>query len=66
MEKEEEIQRLKEEIDKLKMWKKEALIVFQPIFDFENPEMKLGESKVEFIIKLAKERDHYMYKSKID
>lgn len=38
-------------------WKTQILAVTKPVFDFDHPEMKLGESKVATIIKFAKERD---------
>lgn len=38
-------------------WIKEAEAMLQKVYDFEHPEMKIGESKLEFILKLAAERD---------
>lgn len=41
-------------------WIKEAESMLQKIYDFEHPELKLGESKLEFILKLAAERDNLL------
>ena len=45
------------ERDELARWKKEALATFEPILRFEHPELKLGESRVAFLLLLSKERD---------
>ncbi len=58
------IAELKQQRDELQRWKNEALATFNPIFDFEHPNMKLGESKVEFILALAKQRDAYVAQDK--
>lgn len=45
------------ENEELKNWKREMHAVTLPIFRFQHPEMKLGESRITFILSLAKERD---------
>jgi len=45
------------ERDQLRQWKTEALMVFGKIFTFDHPELKLGESRVECVLRLARERD---------
>jgi cell division protein FtsB len=53
----EQVERLENENRRLTRWKQETILVVKPIFDFAHPEMKLGESKVKFVLQLAKERD---------
>lgn len=48
---------LKADFDSLVNWKKQMEMVTEPIFSFEHPEMKLGESKVATIINFVRERD---------
>lgn len=56
----EAIERLTKERDELAKWKEEAMEIFNPIITFEHPELKVGDSKTEMLIKLAKQRDYLL------
>jgi DNA-binding sugar fermentation-stimulating protein len=41
------------------LWIKQAEEILEKVVSFEHPEMKLGESKIDTLIKMAAERDAY-------
>jgi predicted nucleic acid-binding Zn-ribbon protein len=49
------------EIERLKNWKMEMEAVTKPVLEFEHNEMQLGESRVTFLLRLAKERDAALF-----
>lgn len=52
-----EVERLKIKRDQLQRWKNEMLLVNKPLFEYDHKEMKVGESRVEFLLRMAKQRD---------
>ena len=52
-----DFERVSNENKRLKKWQADAMKILKKIMDFEHPEMKLGESKIDFILKLAPQRD---------
>jgi hypothetical protein len=52
-----ECKSLEAENEELKNWKQQMLAVAKPIFKFKHEEMRLGDDKFAFVVKLATERD---------
>jgi hypothetical protein len=48
------------ERNELARWKSEAIDLYKPIHDFEHPELKLCDSRVETIMRLVAERDQFL------
>lgn len=51
---------LEAERDELARWKSEAIDLYKPITEFEHPELKLCDSRVETIMRLVAERDQFL------